>query len=108
MEEMNTNPGYMQLACPRCGSLKIEFITEYHKCIIAKILAILSLIGAILFAFIGYRNLILSADDGGMSTFFIIVFITAYFLIQCYIFFAESKTHVQGVCRDCGNIWLLN
>ena len=108
MEEMTTNPGYTQLTCPRCGSLKLEFVTEYHKCILARIFATLLLIGTCISAWTVLLNHLLNTDDGGISTFFIIISITAYFLIQCYIFFTESKTHVQGVCRNCGNIWLLN
>ena len=47
MEEMKTNPQYKAIVCPNCGSKQIEFVTEYHKCIIARILSRLFFLSSI-------------------------------------------------------------
>lgn len=50
MEKMKTNPQYKAIVCPNCGSKQIEFVTEYHKCIIARILSSLFLFISIISA----------------------------------------------------------
>lgn len=106
--EFNTNPKYTAVVCPQCGSKNIEFVTEYHKCILARILSALFFVMAIIAAYFEITDLISNFESNGVSTFTLILSVFAYFITQCYIVFVESKTHVQGVCRDCGNIWLIN
>lgn len=92
---------FTPIFCSRCGSLNLAFVTEYHKCLGARICQLL-LAGIILFAVltnIGSKEW----DDVLIVSFFSLALI---FFIQIAIIIAESKTHVQCVCRDCGNVWL--
>ncbi len=110
MEEMKTNPQYKAIVCPNCGSKQIEFVTEYHKCIIARILSSLFLVICVISAVYVIKNSLIVVDDpgSGASTLWLILSLFAVFATQCYIIYNESKTHIQAVCRDCGNIWFLN
>lgn len=104
---MNTNPVYGQVKCPHCGSTHIEFLTEYHRCIGMRVICI---IFAALFVFfiVGY---LFSMPTGENREFSIAAMIVSGFFVVAFtiaIWIKESKTHVQAVCRDCGNIWLLN
>ena len=40
--------------------------------------------------------------------FILIVLLIGNFILDIIIYVTESKTHVQAICRDCGEIWLLN
>ncbi len=121
------------ITCPRCGGTSVEFITEYHKCIWLKFFRNLCLITAIaffvlyLFLFLqGMTNIfaavVKAIEESTTSTrdpnkllgnYDIFLYISAAlvvvsFAMQTVIYFAERRTHVQGICRDCGNIWRLN
>lgn len=101
------NKQTIAVRCPRCGSLHIEFVTEYHKCVWLRLIAsaLIVLIG--IFAISYLADTILGIEDKGDMI--LLIFTTmSYLLIQVAVYYTESKTHVQGVCRDCGNIWLLN
>lgn len=89
------------LRCPKCGSAEIEFITEYHRCIIARIISYFLLAAACILIYLGlWKN-----KDVLAWVVFCVIF---YVLLSIAILFEESKTHAQGICRACGNIWLLN
>ncbi len=121
------------ITCPRCGSTSVEFITEYHKCIWLKFFRNLCLITAIalfvLFLVLSLDNMkfdfatIVRAvgdattdirkvydRDGSVDIFLYIsaALVVVSFAMQTVVYFAERRTHVQGICRDCGNIWRLN
>lgn len=38
----------------------------------------------------------------------IVIPVIFYYLVKLAIYGIESKTHVQAICKDCGNLWLLN
>ena len=103
----NTVPNQIALRCPHCGSTHIEFVTEYHKCIWLRLIcSALLTITAILFLSYLASTIIGKDTDGELL---LIIFIgISYLLVQAAVFYTESKTHVQGVCRACGHIWLLN
>ena len=93
--------------CPRCGSLHIEFVTEYHKCVWLRLIASALIILIGIFAISYLADTILGIEEKGDMI--LLIFTTmSYLLIQVAVYYTESKTHVQGICRDCGNIWLLN
>ena len=102
------NPEYKPITCPHCGGKNIALITEYHKCVFPKILATLFLIGAFISAWSILLNQFSDSNNDGKNILFLLMSIAGYFVVQCYIFYTESKTHVQGICRDCGKIWLIN
>ena len=107
ISDSKNNSTYGQIRCPHCGSSYIEFVTEYHKCVAMRVLCI---IFAVIFVFVFVSHLF-SMPTGenrevSISLMCISGFFFAAFMIAIWI--KESKTHVQGVCRDCGHIWLLN
>ena len=103
----NTVPNQIELRCPHCGSTHIEFVTEYHKCIWLRLICNAFLI-IISILFVSYlANAIIGRDADGELPLIIFIGIL-YLLIQAVVFYTESKTHVQGVCRACGHIWPLN
>ena len=93
---------FTPIFCSRCGSLNLAFVTEYHKAIGLKIVCLLlsiAMIGGIVASVI-YKD----------SSILIIPVLLALVWLVCQIavYDAESKTHVQCICRDCGNVWLHN
>lgn len=106
-EELKTNPQYTPVTCPRCGSQRIEFITEYHRYIgiraLAGVAGIIFLIFLIRCIGSSFQVQINISDLAGA-----IVSAVFYGIFQLAVWLGESKTHVQGICRDCGNIWLLD
>lgn len=106
--EMNTNPNYTPITCPNCGSREIAFVTEYHKCIVARIIcAILTVLFFIIF-FMNLQDVLkgITPSDGTKVITILSAFLSVCMLIG--IFITESKTHVQAICKNCGNLWLLN
>lgn len=91
------------ITCPRCKSRELAFVTEYHKAIGTR-LCFFFFLALSLFC------LLLSFQEKGAEG--AITFTVAFglFAIAMYIcvLMEESKTHVQGICKNCGNLWLLN
>ena len=96
-------PAYRPVVCPQCGSVHFEFVTEYHKCIGLRVIAALLLAVCIMLAVISFM-----VSDVNIPPALIAVFLVCYLLFQVAVWTGESRTHVQGVCRDCGFIWLIN
>ena len=121
------------ITCPRCGGTSVEFVSEYHKCIWLKFFRNLFLIAAIaffvLYLFLFLQNMtdifaaVVKAIEENITsdrnpnqligTYDIFLYLAAAlvvvsFIMQIVIYFAERRTHVQGICRDCGYIWRLN
>lgn len=93
---------FTPIFCSRCGSLNLAFVTEYHKAIGLKILCLLLALGII--------GSIVGAILAKEITILIVTFILFFIWLACQIivYDIESKTHVQCICRDCGNVWLHN
>ena len=87
------------ILCPRCRSWNLAFITEYHKCIWARII----LLGLLTISAVSLVSFFTGKEDS-LGIAFILLVPEAFLAIL--IFITESKTHVQCVCRDCGNVWL--
>lgn len=108
--KMNTNPNYTPITCPKCGCSEIAFVTEYHKCLAARI--IFSLIAILLPAFccaiFFTEGSIFAIARDGISTMIIIFSVIGLLVTKLLIIIIESKTHVQAICRNCGKLWLLH
>lgn len=106
--EMKTNPNYMPITCPYCGSREIAFVTEYHKCIGARIFFILLTAATIFIAYMNFQDSLrgITPSEGLIALMFILAVFAIFLLIG--VFVAESKTHVQAICKNCGTLWLLN
>ena len=101
------NGKYGQITCPRCGSTHIAFVTEYHKANLAKLfLVILLSVMAILIS-VAAANKFADGTGAGCTIVAAILGVISLGLLF-HIFFEESKTHVQAICRNCGKLWLLN
>lgn len=105
MEEKNVeneNQPLTPIVCPHCKSKNLAFITEHHKSIAGRIIALILLAFTVLLAFLGIKqdNLAFIAVSAmfGFSVLLLVIFIIV----------AESKTHIQCICKDCGFDWLKN
>lgn len=110
MENLPTSqPQIQPITCPRCGSRELAFVTEYHKTTYARLVCNIFLaIIAIVFLTVDLPNLFSNTDSGEISLITYIACGMFILFIKIYIYLIESKTHVQSICKDCGNIWLLN
>ena len=109
MEEKNvetstqeTNEKFTPIMCPHCKSKNLAFVTEYHKSIGGRIVALILLAFTVLLAFLGIKqdNLAFIAVSA--------MFGFSVLLLVIFIIIAESKTHIQCICKDCGFDWLKN
>ena len=104
------------ITCPVCGNTRLAYVTEYHKCIYARIINSLLLPIAIILAILGtikmltfdYNKLdsltlqiiykrILILDSGAFIYFLFAGFaLLTFIILQIIISTAESKTHEIG------------
>lgn len=99
---MQTTP----IKCPHCGSLKLEFVSEIHKCAILRFFAGVVLL---IIAFLTMDTLVsIFLNPEKVNVMAWMFFVVIYAILKMIIGAKESKSHVQGICRDCGTIWLLN
>lgn len=105
---MNTNPQFHPITCPNCGSREIAYVTEYHKCVLLKIINSIIVVIAIIQLFKSISSFFENTDDSTLNSFLLIILPVIYILIQIIIFFTESRTHVRAICKNCGNLWLLD
>lgn len=98
------------IICPVCGNVHLAFVTEYHKAIFLRIIRlILTLFTLVLFCSDCYTALIKHEQSSFESlSVVLIILIIAITILSCFVIAIESKTHVQAICKDCGNLWLLN
>lgn len=91
------------IVCPRCKSKEISIITEYHKSIICRIVAIVII--AIIFYLLrdNFKD-ILQGDSANTGLIIPILFL-ALFITKIAQYLIESKTNIQCVCKDCGYVW---
>lgn len=101
------NPNYKPIICPRCGSRNIAFVTEYHKAIAAKIILYLLAV-VIIFNSVDMIVRGITTENADASLIVEIVLLLIAFGLAIRVIIEESKTHVQGICRNCGVLWLLN
>lgn len=109
-EEDSTAPKLQPIKCPICGSVELAFVTEYHRAIGTKIVSLILFLiatAALISAVISMITKAQTEMDGATLSIIIIGYVMALFC-KSIAYITESKTHVQGICRDCGNIWLLN
>lgn len=119
-QQQQPRPFYQPLICPRCGSTALEFITEYHKAFGLRIARDIFSFIPLVFIIMNYywvRRQDASLEtayryiDGwtdGTFIGFIIASIVIFIVFNIIVYVMERKTHVQGICRSCGNIWRLN
>lgn len=107
-EKMQDLPTQVKpITCPQCGSTELAFVTHYKKEIILKVICLLCTFIA-LYAFIMhiFPAIITDHSPQFVSVFIIFTILAIIFWIGAFI--RESETHVQAICKNCGNIWLLN
>lgn len=122
------------ITCPRCGSKEIAFVSEYHKAWalrIIKFILITIIIGLLISIFPNLLEKIstqaesygvidnIQSGSGTPSNIettnpinnkiaFLIISALGLFCVETTIQRTESKTHIQCICKDCGNHWLHN
>lgn len=102
-----TQKGLKPIICPHCGRTNLAFVTEYHKSYSARIVKFI--FGFILILFgLDYLAALISLKGGDDSVGGMLFFAMVFFIAQGVQDYIESRTHVQGICKDCGHLWLLN
>ncbi len=104
-------PEKKPIVCPVCGNVHLAFVTEYHKALLLRVIRIIvALIPIALFGAEFYSVLIKHEAATFESSFigFLIFFIVAAVILSCFITAIESTTHVKAICKECGNLWLLD
>lgn len=103
--KMKELPQRAPIVCSVCGSKEIAIIAEIHKCIFARIVAGLLLTVAIVIAFIGFKN---TLTGGRINLILVIIFAALSFVVYISVWIQESRSHSKAICRDCGNIWMID
>ena len=96
---------YNPIHCHLCGSENIEFVAEYHKAVFLRILASVSILLAVIFSIDIISDIFHLKEH--LNTAPIIISLVAYVILKSIIYFVENRTHIKAICRDCGNIWVL-
>lgn len=87
------------IVCPHCKSKELAFVSEAHKAIVARIFELIVIfLSAIIILYV--------AKDLDSAVVLLITFAMLILSLRIYIFYTESKTHVQCICKECGNLWL--
>lgn len=103
-------PEKKPIVCPICGSVHLAFVTEYHKALTLRILRlVIALIAASVFAY-NCHSIFVELKKPEFGSIFIPLFflILIAVVISWFIIAIESKTHVKAICKECGNLWLLD
>lgn len=95
------------ITCPRCGSTELAFVTHYKKEILLRVICLICAFVAF-YAFVGhiFPAIITDRTPQFVPNFIIFAILALVFWIGALL--RESETHVQAICKNCGNIWLLN
>ena len=98
------------ITCPKCGGACLSFVTEYHQAnlmrFIHSIIKVFFFIYLFMFINENLMRLVGTGEKPNPSPVIVLFVLTEFAkLIVNYI---ESKTHPQAICRDCGNVWLLD
>lgn len=110
----NPQKKYNPIACPHCRSQNLAFVAEYHKELGLRGFESFLQIFLWFIIIIGIAQNILPSlpnfefDLEELWPFIIasIILYIAKKIIQHRIIVAESKTHIQSICKDCGHFWL--
>lgn len=101
------------LRCPHCCGNNLAFITEYHKSVVGRLFAtiflavtIFLLIDSATFYLAQVIKLKSNAELENVGTIFTCALL--YVCTKTMYTATESKTHIQAICKDCGNHWLMN
>lgn len=128
MSYLEEKPIRRNLRCPHCHCDDLAFVTEYHKADFARFLRFLVRVALFFFissflahiatvleqnitqAFFALFGANVAAEQIKFNFYlpFIIMLGLISFSLSCYIAYTERRTHVQAICRVCGNLWLLN
>lgn len=92
------------IICPRCKSKEINTITEYHKSLLCRTIKTILLIIITWIVFSNIKNILAGEISNIAYLFFVLI--PAFFLTEIAQQIIESKTHIQCICKDCGNHWL--
>lgn len=104
MSYLEENPVRRNLRCPHCKGDDLSFVTEYHR---ANALRFFEMLCIAILIFTVVSNLSdLSKINSRMGV--LLITIISWFIFYAARCFVESKTHVQAICRTCGNMWLLD
>ena len=128
MSYLEEKPIRRNLRCPHCHCDDLAFVTEYHKADLARFLRFLVRVALFFFICLFLLHIATILGKNTTQTFFslfssnviteqiqfgsyvpfIIIFGLISFLLSSYITYTERRTHVQAICRVCGELWLLN
>ena len=96
------------LVCPICGNTELFFVTEYHKCIKARLLSYLlffaSFLGFLIYLVSSLEDAINNVENH-TSLLIPIVCLFLFISIKSYILYYESKTHIKAICSKCSRFW---
>lgn len=106
---------FQPIFCPVCGSRNIAFTEEIRKSlgrlIIPALIAIYFIAFIIQFpaeeTFLNVRETLSKIYSAGFMTFTLIIIILIL-VTKLNIWNTERKSHAKAICRDCGNLWLLD
>ncbi len=138
MYEIKNETQKRHLRCPHCKSDDLAFVTEYHCAHVLRFFEVLCTVYLVILIFVNLGNLIpwslgeinkspsyTSTQTINISpptyttsdqeeekiepiTIALVVLAIALGIFKLARHYVESKTHVQAICRTCGNLWLLN
>jgi len=96
------------ICCPNCKSKNISFITDYHKCVGLRIVCEILIVLLLFFSAKLIINDILKEESAPIFIVGTIVCAILYVGFKISIYLTEQRTHAKAICRDCGNIWLID
>lgn len=108
-EKVNPN----RHVCPVCGKQELAYVPEYHKCVGTRIaIGLFKLLawGCFILTIIRTLNGITIGEAMEIDTEFlpgIFIFLSAALILKGFVFDEESRTHIQGICKNCGHIWFI-
>ena len=104
MSYLEEKPIRRNLRCPHCKSDDLAFVTEYHQ---ANALRFFEMLCIAILIFTVISNL---PDLSKINSMLSVLLLTSisWLIFHAARCFVESKTHVQAICRVCGELWLLN
>lgn len=118
MEE-NRYTTHRLMCCPHCGNPEPVYVTEYHKEFRLRTLCSLLNMTMIILCLSFFSKTVTSLEEifkvivvlfsGSIpiEIMILLFLMITKMVLKGIITYIESKTHVQAICRCCGNMWLL-